>query len=133
MKARKFIRFLRNGLFLVLVASLMLILSCAGYTQQKERFQKYYAIQEKIAELSPTLWILEQAVKQAHRSDYVVFPAAEAVKQGKLCNPVMGLTFIIGISRLLLKRHSRHIRRSNYNVCSSVKFSKHIEIKQALN
>ena len=60
---------------------------------QKERFQKYYAIQEKIAELSPTLWILEQAVKQAHRSDYVVFPAAEAVKQGKLCNPVMGYNF----------------------------------------
>jgi peptide/nickel transport system substrate-binding protein len=60
---------------------------------QKGRFQKYYAIQEKIAELSPTLWILEQAVKQAHRSDYVVFPAAEAVKQGKLCNPVMGYNF----------------------------------------
>jgi peptide/nickel transport system substrate-binding protein len=60
---------------------------------QKERFQKYYVIQEKIAELSPTLWILEQAVKQAHRSDYVVFPAAEALKQGKLCNPVMGYNF----------------------------------------
>ena len=32
-----------------------------------------------------------------------------------------------------LKRHSRHIRRSNHNVCSNVKFSKHVEIKQALN
>jgi len=60
---------------------------------QKERFQKYYAVQEKIAGLSPTLWILEQAVKQAHRSDYVVFPAVEDVKQGKLCNPVMGYNF----------------------------------------
>ena len=35
MKTSKFIRFLRNGLFLVLVASLVLILSCAGYTQQE--------------------------------------------------------------------------------------------------
>ena len=60
---------------------------------QKERFQKYYAIQEKIAELCPSLWILEQATKQAYRSDYVVFPAAEAVKQGKPCNPVMGYDF----------------------------------------
>ena len=57
---------------------------------QKERFQKYYTIQEKIAELCPTLWLFELAVKQAYRSDYVVFPIAEALKQGKLCNPVMG-------------------------------------------
>lgn len=60
---------------------------------QKERFQKYYAIQEKIAELSPTLWIMEQAVKQAYRSDYVIFPAEELVKQGKPANPVMGYNF----------------------------------------
>lgn len=59
----------------------------------KERFQKYYAVQEKIVELSPTLWLLEQAVKQAYRSDYIVFPAEEDVKRGKLCNPVMGYNF----------------------------------------
>ncbi|MCJ7790044.1 MAG: ABC transporter substrate-binding protein, partial [Candidatus Atribacteria bacterium] len=35
MKASKFVRFLRYGLFLVLVVSLVLILSCAGYTQQE--------------------------------------------------------------------------------------------------
>ena len=60
---------------------------------QKERFQKYYTVQEKITELCPTLWILEQAVKQAYRSDYVVFPAAEAIKEGKQVNPVMGYNF----------------------------------------
>ena len=60
---------------------------------QKERFQKYYAIQEKIVELSPTLWLNEIPVKQAYRSDYVVFPAAEAVKQGKPTNPVTGYEF----------------------------------------
>ena len=57
---------------------------------KKERFQKYYAIQEKIAELCPTLWLFELPVKQVYRSDYVVFPIAEALKEGKLCKPIIG-------------------------------------------
>ena len=60
---------------------------------QKERFQKYNVIQEKIAELCPSIWINESAIKQAYRSDYVVFPAAEAIKQGKLHNPNTGYNF----------------------------------------
>jgi len=60
---------------------------------QKERFQKYYAIQEKIAGLCPTICILEKADKQVFRSDYVVFPVAELVKQGKPCNPIFGYSF----------------------------------------
>ena len=60
---------------------------------QQKRFQKYYTIQERILALCPTLWILEQAVKQAYRSDYVVFPAAEDVKEEKLVSPVMGYNF----------------------------------------
>ena len=60
---------------------------------QKERFQKYYVIQEKISELCPSIWINESAIRQAYRNDYVVFPAAEAVKQGKLCNPNTGYNF----------------------------------------
>ena len=57
---------------------------------QKERFQKYYVVQEKIAELCPTICILEEIKPQIIRSDYVVFPAAEAFKQGKPANPVIG-------------------------------------------
>lgn len=57
---------------------------------REERFQKYYAIQEKIVELCPTLWISESPAKQAYRSDYIVIPAEEDVKQGKPVNPVMG-------------------------------------------
>jgi peptide/nickel transport system substrate-binding protein len=60
---------------------------------QKERFQKYYVIQEKIMELCPTIFFGEEVMKHAYRSDYVVFPAAEAIKQGKPCNPVMGYNF----------------------------------------
>jgi len=60
---------------------------------QQARFQKYYTVQEKIFDLCPTLWILEQAVKQAYRTDYVVFPAAEAIKEGEQVNPVMGYNF----------------------------------------
>ncbi|MCR4429274.1 MAG: ABC transporter substrate-binding protein [Caldiserica bacterium] len=60
---------------------------------QKERFQKYYEIQEKIYDLCPTIWVLEQSVKQAYRTDYVYFPAAEAMKKGEPVNPVMGYNF----------------------------------------
>jgi len=62
-------------------------------SDQKKRFQKYYTIQEKIFELCPTLWICEAPTVQAYRSDYVVIPAEEAVKQGKPCNPIMGYDF----------------------------------------
>ena len=62
-------------------------------TDQKEQFQKYYALQEKLVELCPTIWIQEQIVKHNYRSDYIIFPAAEAVKQGKPSNPVMGYNF----------------------------------------
>ncbi|RIE16875.1 ABC transporter substrate-binding protein [Candidatus Cryosericum septentrionale] len=71
----------------------ILIKAALATVDQKKRFQKYYTIQEKIFALCPTLWILEQAIKQDYRSDYVVFPAAEAVKQGKPVNPVMGYNF----------------------------------------
>jgi len=57
---------------------------------QKERFQKYYLIQEKIVELCPTLWVLEGAIRQIYRGDYVVSPAVEATKKGEPCNPVKG-------------------------------------------
>jgi peptide/nickel transport system substrate-binding protein len=70
-----------------------LIKAALATVDQKKRFQKYYTVQEKIFALCPTLWILEQAIKQDYRSDYVVFPAAEAVKQGKPVNPVMGYNF----------------------------------------
>jgi peptide/nickel transport system substrate-binding protein len=53
---------------------------------QKERFQKYYAIQKKLVDLCPTIWLMECAIKRAYRSDYVVYPAADA----KLVNPVLG-------------------------------------------
>jgi len=60
---------------------------------REERFQKYYVIQEKIMELCPTIFIGEQVNKHAYRTDYVVFPVAEAIKQGKPANPVMGYNF----------------------------------------
>ena len=51
-------------------------------TDQKERFQKYYAIQEKIVDLCPSIFLFETAIRQAYRSDYVVFPPAEVASQG---------------------------------------------------
>jgi len=50
---------------------------------KKERFEKYYAIQEIIYELCPTIWFGEVPANMIYRSDYIVFPAAELIKQGK--------------------------------------------------
>jgi len=57
---------------------------------QKERFQKYYAIQEKIVDLCPSIFLFETAIRQAYRSDYVVFPPAEATNQGENWYPISG-------------------------------------------
>ena len=62
-------------------------------TDQKERFQKYYAVQEKIEGFFPTINILEQALKQAYRSDYVIYPAIEGLKQGEPGSQIMGYNF----------------------------------------
>lgn len=60
---------------------------------QAERFQKYYAIQAALVDLCPTLWIFDQAQKQAIQKDYVVFPSWEEVKAGRPSHPVMGYDF----------------------------------------
>jgi peptide/nickel transport system substrate-binding protein len=62
-------------------------------TDQTKRFQLYYAIQEKLVSLCPSIWLFENQVKQVYRSDYVVFPAAEAAKNGKPANPLLGYNF----------------------------------------
>jgi peptide/nickel transport system substrate-binding protein len=43
---------------------------------QTERFKKYYALQDYIAELAPSLFLYDQVQKQAYRADYVDWPAA---------------------------------------------------------
>ena len=60
---------------------------------REERFRKYYTVQEEIAKLCPTIWVLDQAMRQVYRSDYIAFPSAEAAKQGKLGHPVLGYDF----------------------------------------
>ena len=62
---------------------------------KEERFQKYHVIEEKIFELCPTIYIAELVMKHGYRSDYVVFPPAEAMKQGKPVSPVMGYNFYL--------------------------------------
>jgi len=54
-----------------------------GTIDRKERFEKYYAIEEIIYELCPTIWFGEVPATLMYRSDYVVHPCAELIKQGK--------------------------------------------------
>jgi peptide/nickel transport system substrate-binding protein len=61
-----------------------------GTYDQQERFQKYYAIQEKIVDLCPTIWVFDQAERRAYQSVYVYWPAGEAAKLSKVYVPIMG-------------------------------------------
>ncbi|MDQ0286496.1 peptide/nickel transport system substrate-binding protein [Desulfofundulus luciae] len=58
-----------------------------------KRFEKYRAIQEKIVDLAPTIWAFDQAEKRAYQEEYVVWPAADLIKQGKPVTSVMGYMF----------------------------------------
>lgn len=58
-----------------------------------QRMAKYKGIQEKVIELCPTIWVLDQAEKRAYQKDYIYWPAAELTKAGKPVSPVMGYNF----------------------------------------
>ncbi|MBE9570966.1 MAG: ABC transporter substrate-binding protein [Proteobacteria bacterium] len=60
---------------------------------QKERFEKYYVVQEKIVELSPSIFVLDQPEKSAYRTDYVYWPTADASAKGEQVNQVMGYCY----------------------------------------
>jgi peptide/nickel transport system substrate-binding protein len=57
---------------------------------REERFKKYYAIQEKIVDLCPTIWVFDQAERRAYQSAYIYWPVGEAAQAHKAITPVMG-------------------------------------------
>ncbi len=58
---------------------------------RNERFDKYMRLQEEIAsEICPTIWAFDSAERRAYQSDYVYWPSAELIKQGKPVTPVLG-------------------------------------------
>jgi peptide/nickel transport system substrate-binding protein len=46
-------------------------------TDQQARIEKYYALQEKLVDLCPSIFLFETAINQAYRSDYVAVPMTE--------------------------------------------------------
>ncbi|MFZ7102900.1 MAG: ABC transporter substrate-binding protein [Peptococcaceae bacterium] len=58
-----------------------------------ERYKKYEAIQEKLVELAPTIWVFDQAEKRAYQSAYVDWPGARLNAEGKPVSAVMGYNF----------------------------------------
>jgi peptide/nickel transport system substrate-binding protein len=63
-----------------------------GTVDQTARLKKYYAIQAKIVDLCPTIWVMDQAEERAYQSAYVDWPVGDAIKAGKTAvgSPVMG-------------------------------------------
>lgn len=57
---------------------------------KKARFAKYAAIQKKIADLCPTVWLFDQAEWRAYQAAYIDWPAAKRAKAGEISCPIMG-------------------------------------------
>jgi peptide/nickel transport system substrate-binding protein len=70
---------------------------------QKERFAKYFKIQETLVDLAPTIWLADQAQEWAYQ-DYLTWPAAERVKAGEPVAPVMGYSHYVHDMKLDLAR-----------------------------
>lgn len=57
---------------------------------KEERFAQYYAIQDYIVDLCPSLFLIDQPENYAYQDYYIDWVAAERAEQGERVNPVMG-------------------------------------------
>lgn len=60
---------------------------------KEERFQKYNEIQEKLFELSPTAWLVDNVQRHVYQSSYIEWPVAELVNQGEMISLPAGYPF----------------------------------------
>lgn len=67
-----------------------LIEDALATTDQAQRFAKYAAIQERIFDLAPTIWLFDQAERRAYQADYIYWPTAERAAKGEVFTSVMG-------------------------------------------
>jgi peptide/nickel transport system substrate-binding protein len=57
---------------------------------QKERFDKYYKIQEKLVnDIVPCVWLIDTAFRVAYQGGYMKWPIIEEIKQGKKASIVV--------------------------------------------
>jgi len=55
-----------------------------------ERIEKYYNIQEKLVELSPSIWLVDVLEKRAYQSAYLEWDVVKRVEMGIPATPVQG-------------------------------------------
>jgi len=56
----------------------------------EERFSKYHAIQQKLVELCPTIWLIDRAETRAYQASYISWFVADLVHQGKKVSLPLG-------------------------------------------
>ena len=49
---------------------------------QDERFKKYAEIQHMLVDLTPTIWLADDALELAYQANYLVWPIVESIKAG---------------------------------------------------
>jgi peptide/nickel transport system substrate-binding protein len=67
-----------------------LITQALSIVDEKERFQKYAELQEKLVELCPSIWVVDVMEQHAYQSGYVEWATVERVKAGGKAIPVQG-------------------------------------------
>ena len=63
-------------------------------TDYDARMQKYAAVQEQLVDLMPSLYLYDADAKRAYQ-DYIVWPAAEAHKNGESFTSAAGYDLYI--------------------------------------
>lgn len=69
-----------------------LIEDALATSDKEERFEKYYIIQEKLYELAPTAWLVDNVNRHVYQN-YVYWPVAEEAKNGNVISLPAGYQF----------------------------------------
>lgn len=72
-------------------------------TDKDERYAKYNIIQEKIVELAPTAWLVDNVQRHVYQSDCVYWPIAEEIKKGNIVTLPTGYPFDFKYFKLTVK------------------------------
>ena len=67
-----------------------MIADALGTVNEAERMKKYAALQQKLVELSPTIWLVDVLERHAYQAAYLEWGTAERVKSGGKSIPVQG-------------------------------------------
>ena len=77
----------------------------------EERFKKYAEIQHMLVDLTPTIWIADQALEFGYQADYLIWLIAERVKAGEPCVTPMGYNFYVRDMKIFPEKRAELLKK----------------------